>query len=604
MRMMKAMVLGVALMGAGVASALQVVTDYAVDGKRVSLGKGEQVIDLTKITDGFRPGEEGARWAEVEATVVAPKAGWSRLYCQNDWFGELYVNGTLVSKEDGPVDEWRPVIVKFEKGENRIRYRTRAGNASWICGLATDDAGAAEPLVVDFGKNVRPLRRALHSSGFGPTICSQTAQDLADVKAMGFLAARTHDWALINPNERVCDYFHLFPLMHADAKDPKNYVFGPTDYLLKRTREETGLDVFFRMGTSIEHSGYKTHFNALIPEDFDKVAEVFAATVRHYNRGWANGYDWGVKYWEIWNEPEGIENMWFPREGLPDGDISPQRVAARKKFVDFYVTILKRLKDEFGDTIKVGGPALCQYNPLWSREILQACKDAGVAPDFLSWHGYTRDPSRFVLEAEKARKLCDGFGFTNCELIVNEWHYFGENYDWTDMQRCSDPAVKARIWEGPDSHNGIRSACFTLATLANIQDSKLDQAYFYGCSHTGSWGFKDALQKKYKVFYALKLFGDILKDYTTLCGVASEGTVYAMAVTRPDGKKGLLVVDYGGTARTLTVPVLGVSADAKPQATLLDDKHDLTPAKAAFAGNVLTLVKPDFHSAAFFVTFD
>lgn len=62
------------------------------------------------------------------------------------------------------------------------------------------------------------------------------------------------------------------------------------------------------------------HFNSLIPEDFDKVAEIFAATVRHYNRGWADGYNWNIKYWEIWNEPEGIQNMWTPAEGAAGKD--------------------------------------------------------------------------------------------------------------------------------------------------------------------------------------------------------------------------------------------------------------------------------------------
>lgn len=464
----------------------------------------------------------------------------------------------------------------------------------------------AAALTADFSQEICPVRPEIHSSGFGPTICSQTEQDLADLKSMGFKYARTHDWALINANQRVCDYFHVFPLMHLDAKDPRNYVFGPTDYLLKRTREEMGAEVFFRLGTSIEHSGQKVHFNSLIPEDFDKVAEIFAATVRHYNRGWAGGHNWNIKYWEIWNEPEGIMNMWAPPEGAAGKDgnwTSDQRSACRAKFVKFYVTVLKRLKEEFGDDIKVGGPALCGYNAVWLNDLLGACRDANVAPDFISWHGYARDPMQFNREAEMARKLCDSYGFPKCELILNEWHYFGENYTWGDMQLCSDPAVKARIWDGPDSHNGIRSACFTLAALANLERSKMTQAYYYGCRHTGSWGFKDELQRKYKVFYALKLFGDIVGDYTAVCESSSEGSVTLFPVKDASGRKGLLVVDYGGASRRISVKVAGVAENAKASCVLLDHLHDLVPHKVTFKDGVLELVKPDFHSAAFFVTF-
>ena len=273
---------------------------------------------------------------------------------------------------------------------------------------------------------------------------------------------------------------------------------------------------------------------------------------------------------------------------------------------------LKRLKGEFGDSIKVGGPALCWLNDEYFRYLLQACKDAGVAPDFISWHGYRNNPSDLSREADRARRMCDEMGFPKCELIVNEWHYFGETYSWTDMQRCSDPVVKERIWSGPDSHNGIRSACFTLATLADMQSSKLDQAFYYGCSHVGSWGFKDALQKKYKVFYALKLFGDIMRDYSVRCAGSTVGTVTSFPVRRADGRKGLLVVDYGGTSREIKVALKGVDAGAKPKAVVLDYTHDLEPLVREGYGDqaliskdgVLTLWKPDFFCAAFLVTFD
>ena len=467
----------------------------------------------------------------------------------------------------------------------------------------------AAALAVDFGTETGKIRPELHSSGFGPTICSQTQQDLEDVKAMGFTYARTHDWALINPNERVCDYFHIFPLLHLDAKDPKNYVFGPTDYLLKRTREEAGLKVFYRLGTSIEHSGNRINFNALVPEDFDKVAEIFAGTVRHYNRGWANGFKWGIKYWEIWNEPEGYTSMWAPAGGtahLQGEALKTKQVELRGKFVKFYVTVLKRLKSEFGDEIKVGGPALCSYNTVWLNDILTACKEAGIAPDFISWHGYARDPMQYANEAELARGLCDGYGFPKCELIINEWHYFGYgDYDWNDMQRCSDPKVKARIWTGPRSHNGIHSASFTLAALANLQRSKLDQAYFYGCRHTGSWGFKDESQVKYKVFYALKLFGDIVRKYPDLCACESKGAITTLAVKDEAGNKALLVVDYGGNEYDLEFEVKGVPAGAKADCSILDWTHDLEPhGRVAFKDGKLSIRKNDSFSAAFLVKFE
>ena len=178
------------------------------------------------------------------------------------------------------------------------------------------------------------------------------------------------------------------------------------------------------------------------------------------------------------------------------------------------------------------------------------------------------------------------------------------------MQHCSDPAVKARIWDGPDSHNGIRSACFTLATLANMQSSKLDQAFYYGCSHVGSWGFKDSMQKKYKVFYALKLFGDIMRDYSVRCAGSTVGTVTSFPVRRADGRKGLLVVDYGGTEREIKVALKGVDANAKIKEVVLDYTHDLVEPdlksweRPRIRDGVLTLWKPDFFSAAIFLTFD
>ena len=477
----------------------------------------------------------------------------------------------------------------------------------------------AAALTADFSQETGRIRPELHSSGYGPLICSCPQTVIDDVRSMGFKAARTHDWALLNKAERVCDYYHIFPLTHLDAKDPKNYVFGPTDYLLKRTREDAELDVFFRLGTSIEHSGPKVHFNTLIPDDFEKVAETFAATIRHYNRGWANGYEWDIKYWELWNEPDGVNNMWC----LPDGDLgagdtaeartADQNARERKRlelFARFFVTCLRRIKDEFGDTVKVGGPALCSWRSTkpgrigtsdYFRRLLEVCRESGVAPDFISWHYYGNKPDALLASVDRARKICDEAGFPKCELIVNEWHYL--NAPWSQL-RSADPKVKARVWTGPAAHNGIDSSCFSLTLLSKFQTSKLDQAYYYGCSHTGSWGYKNEAGDKYKVYYGLKMFGDLVRGYPVMCASGGADGVTVLAAKSEDGsRRAILVTDYRSGLRELVVDVAGVAPGAECDVTVHDYTRDIESAKLRLDGGRLVLPKRDANSAAFLVEF-
>lgn len=464
----------------------------------------------------------------------------------------------------------------------------------------------AKGVSVDFSENTVPVRRALHSSGYAPKITSGTGLS-EQIKQLNFEYLRTHDLALIDSGQRIVDTHFIFPLMHLDAGNPSNYYFAATDYLLKLARG-IGYKIFYRLGTSIEHSGPKVHFNTLIPEDFDKMAEVFAGIIRHYNKGWGNGFNWGIDYWEIWNEPDGMNNMWC----LPDGDggagKTPKEIRAdaarrtakrRELFAEFFVKCIKRIKSEFPD-VKVGGPALCNYKADYFRYLLTACKKAGVAPDFISWHYYGRDPDTVMKWADNARALCDEMGFKDCELIINEWHYLG-SYSWGGL-RSRNPAMRKKVWQGPASHNGIDSSCFTLSTLARFQTSRYSQAYFYGCRHTGAWGYMDGNFDKYKVWYALEWFGSIMDRCTMLCKSSSSGTVTTLGAKSADGKKGwLLVSDYCGKAEVLNVNVQGV--EKIDSAKVLDFKRNSEPVDVKFENGVLELKKKTPGSAAFLVEF-
>ena len=461
----------------------------------------------------------------------------------------------------------------------------------------------AVALTVDYTSDIGKVRPELHSSGFGPTIESCSQNVIGEIKSMGFKYARTHDWALTNPNQRICDYHQIFPLIHLDAKDPQNYYFKPTDYVLKRTREEAGLDVFFRLGASIEHSGNTVHFNTKIPEDFEKVAEVFAGTIRHYNKGWADGFNWNIKYWEIWNEPDGRNNMWC----LPDGDLprgkerrNERDVKRRELFVKFFVTCLKRIKSEFPD-VKVGGPALCSMNSAYFHALLAECKKQGVAPDFISWHHYTGSPQVIMSAINNARKICDQYGFKDCELIIDEWHYMGPG--GFGALRSPDPKVRRKVWAGPESHNGIKSSCFNLYMLSKFQTSKLSQAYYYGCRHTGPWGYKDAF-KKYKVYYGLKMFGDFCKDFTVLCKSSSQGQVSALAARNDDGSaKGLIVVDFTSGQKEIVLNINGIEGVKEAEVLVHDNSRDLEAITLPVENGKLVLNKTDDTYAAFAVRF-
>ncbi|MDD5708099.1 MAG: hypothetical protein PHR35_19450, partial [Kiritimatiellae bacterium] len=267
------------------------------------------------------------------------------------------------------------------------------------------------------------------------------------------------------------------------------------------------------------------------------------------------------------------------------------------------VKVLKRLKAEFPD-IQVGGPALCWMNADYFTHLLKACKTARVKPDFISWHYYGADPDAMIRSANEGRALCDSLGFRKTRLIINEWHYVIPGNGLFD--RNSSPDTIAHALDGPTGLNAIDSACFNLAALTKLQTSRFDQAYYYGCSHEGWWGYVDEHQQFHKSYHAIKLFGSVIRDHSTMCRSESfKGTVSALAVKSADGRKrALLLTDYRGAEQVFTVDVRGAEKVRHVSAVMLDHTHDRLPVEVGWRDGTLTLVKPDRHSAAFLVTFD
>ena len=240
---------------------------------------------------------------------------------------------------------------------------------------------------IDFGSRAGKVKPWLHCAGFAPTIVNRNPIYEDAIRSLNLKATRTHDWALTNSGQRVIDTHFIFPLLHLDARDPRNYIFEPTDRIISLSRD-MGLKIFYRLGTSIEHTGKDWGFNTLTPKDIDNYAEALAGIVRHYTQGWANGFKWDIEYWELFNEPD-KHSCW-----RGDGE----------EFIKLFVTCLKRLKSEF-PKLKIGGPALAAPKKQYIANLLEACRAEGVVPDFISWHLYSSDPREVVGQVDEIRKL-------------------------------------------------------------------------------------------------------------------------------------------------------------------------------------------------------
>ena len=439
----------------------------------------------------------------------------------------------------------------------------------------------------DFGQSAGHFNRNLHCSNTAPNLAHRGIRDFTnDYKRMKFTWSRTHDWALWNQGQRVVDTPFIFPLMHLDPAEPANYFFDPTDEMIRIT-QEAGSKVFYRLGTSIEHSGLRPdqkHFNSLPPKDYSKYAEVLAGIVRHYTRGWANGFHYDMQYWEIWNEAENDPTCW--RGPYED-------------FIKFFAVVLKRLKTEFPE-LKFGGPAATCFREDLLRPLLRACREAGISPDFLSWHGYRCDPDAFAAEPAAIKAMLAEEGFPDCGTAITEWHYL---VSWDGIQKSMDPEKRKQAVEGPAGIVGIDSAAFNLAMLCAWQDAPLDMAFYYGANPNSNWGFYTTYGGYNRNYYSMCMFGDFLEACPIRVHTRRlNDTVYLLGGLSADGSGRLLVSDYRGGSSTLTLRVGGMDG-AAVSAELLDQEHDRAPAEVVFRDGVLTLRKNTPGSAAFMVTF-
>ena len=307
-------------------------------------------------------------------------------------------------------------------------------------------------------------------------------------KEAGFSYARNHDASFCHAygGEHSVDVHRIFKNFDADENDPANYIFEPTDKYLLNT-VAAGTKIFYRLGASIEH-GFK--YGTRVPKDFAKWARICEHIIRHYNEGWANGYELGIEYWEIWNEPD-CRNA--------DGS-NPCWQGTEEEFVELYCVAGKYLKEKFPH-LKIGGPAFCWgLIEDFKKKFLTGVKESGAPLDFYSYHCYARDLNWMGEVMQEVRNYLDEYGFTETETNLNEWNYVKGwmNEDW-------EYTIAAE--------QGLKGASYAAGAMMIGQNAPLDMLLYYyarPCAMSGLFGDDYKTRKTYYsywMFHKLKELG-------------------------------------------------------------------------------------------------
>lgn len=325
--------------------------------------------------------------------------------------------------------------------------------------------------------------------------------------------ARLHDSSFHDSygGEHTIDVHRIFKNFDADENDPASYLFGPSDEYIASIIA-AGTKPFYRLGASIEHH-HKVGTHP--PKDYTKWARICEHIIMHYNEGWANGFNYDIEYWEIWNEPE-----------CSNGDgTNPCWQGTEEEFIDFFEIAAKHLKGRFPN-LKFGGPAFCgAWFTDFRDAFLRAVSERKIPLDFYSYHAYVRFPEAIYDSTVVAREMLEKYGLKDVELVLDEWNYVrgwtGDDYKYS--MKCI---------------NGLKGSSLVAGAMCAGQASSLGKLMYYDARPNAWCGLYDQFTEPQKTYHVFKLFKELRKLGTYVKTDYATDNIYTCAAT--DGEVGMI----------------------------------------------------------------
>lgn len=376
---------------------------------------------------------------------------------------------------------------------------------------------------IDFNDTVGKMK-PVHGVGQAP-MHTLRFNNLHYLTEAGIPFSRLHDMLIMTAHCNPVDIPGMFPDFSKDPKDPNSYDFAFADEIIKALFE-AGVEPFWRLGVTFENFTAIKGYHVFPPKDPKKWAEICEGVIRHYTEGWANGFRYDIRYWEIWNEPDNFETY-------PDNN---GWAGTKEEYYELYDVTARHLKKCFPH-LKIGGYSSCGFYALTEMAanagncsprheyfiefldgFLAYIKKTGAPLDFFSWHSYPEVPENLRVYARYARKRLDDDGYTETETSLNEWN----------------PRPELR---GTAAHAAIIAACLSI-----MQEEPIDTGMFYdarmGVSLYGGM-FNPMTQTPFPSYYSFMAFNSLYK-LKNQCRAVYDSPLYVTSAT--DGKYGAVMI--------------------------------------------------------------
>lgn len=434
-------------------------------------------------------------------------------------------------------------------------------------------------ITVNFEKITGKIK-PMHGVGQPPYY--ESGKHMHYLSEAGIPCSRLHDVGGVYGAGRFVDIHNIFRDFDADETIPESYDFTFTDKLIT-SLIENNVKPFFRLGETIENDYNTKAYYIYAPKDYEKWARICEHIIRHYNEGWADGFHYGIEYWEIWGEPEGHKH----------GQHGPLWIGTKEEFFRLYEVTSNHLKKCFGDSIKIGGYSTCdfamfdafyedpdcvgiegpyknnaQYHVQYMHDFFKyiSSEEHKSPIDYFSWHTYCA--VNVALDAaDYCRRVMAKYGYDHLDAYLTEW-----NTDY-NYKTLSTPLAAAKA----------------LSMMLGMQKKRVDMLCYYdarmGNSQYG--GLFNGLERKpFLTYFAFMMFNDAYKLENEVYTSTDNDDLFVAGATK-DGKSVLLISNVGKEA-VVDLQITGADLE-KAEVFMISDIYHYSPTGISIADKKLTI---------------